>query len=180
MAKLPVLTYPAKSLKQKSVPVEKVDSRIGDLVQDMFETMYAENGIGLAAPQIGENINLIVMDVKTVDPLDEEKLISHPYCLINPKIVSEEGIITFEEGCLSCPELLVEVERSENIVVEALDAEGKPVQHSLSELTAVCVQHEMDHLQGVLLTDYISRLKRDMYKKQRVREKKNEDDQGDL
>lgn len=180
MAKLPVITFPAKSLKKKSVPVEKVTSKITDLVRDMFETMYEFNGIGLAAPQVGEHLNVLVMDVKKPDPIDPEKFISHPICLINPKIIKQEGIIFFEEGCLSCPELLVEVERSKHVIVEALDAEGRPIKLELSDLTAVCTQHEMDHLEGKLLTDYISRLKREMYRKQLVRAKKDEDDEGDV
>lgn len=180
MPRLPVLTFPAPSLKKKSVPVEKVTSRIGDLVRDMFETMYAEHGIGLAAPQVGENINLLVMDVRTEDPIDKEKEVSHPLCFINPKIVKAEGIINYEEGCLSCPELLVKIDRKQNLVVEALDIEGRVQTFNLLDLEAVCLQHEMDHLAGILLTDHISRLKRDLYRKQRIREKKDESDQGQV
>jgi|APSaa5957512576_1039674.scaffolds.fasta_scaffold54350_2 peptide deformylase len=180
MAKLPILTFPAKSLKETSVPVEEVTSRITDLVKDMFETMYDAQGIGLAAPQIGENINLLVMDVKKPDPIDDEKEISNPICLINPEIIQSEGIMEYEEGCLSCPELLVMVERAQSILVKALDAEGRPIEHKLTDLEAVCTQHEMDHLKGMLLTDYISRLKRDIYRKQRVRLREDEDDTGDV
>lgn len=168
--KLPILTYPNKILKKESVPVEKVTSKITDFVNDLFETMYAsETGIGLAAAQVGENLNVLVMDIPITDPNDPEKEIKNPFCLINPRIIKNEGVIVFEEGCLSCPELLVEVERSQNIIVEALDAEGRPVTHNFSDLSSVCVQHEMDHLKGKLLTDYISRLKRDLYRKQRIR-----------
>jgi len=180
MAKLPIITYPARSLKKKSSPVEKVTSKITDFVGDMFDAMYEFNGIGLAAPQVDEHLNILIMDVKTKDPKDEEKFISHPLCLINPKIISRDGIIFYEEGCLSCPELLVEVERSKIITVEALNEEGKPVTHQLTDLMAVCTQHEMDHLLGKLLTDYISRLKREVYRKQRVKIKKDEDDVGDV
>lgn len=177
---LPLVTFPAKSLKQPSVKVEKVTSRISDLVQDMFVTMKASQGIGLAAPQIGENLNLFVMDVDKPDPIDPEKMISNPLCLINPRIISSQGIIAFEEGCLSCPDLLVKIDRSETILVEFLDAEGRLKTLQLKELEAVCVQHEMDHLAGILLTDRLSQIKRSLYKKQRIRDKKNEDDLGDV
>jgi peptide deformylase len=180
MAKLSVLTYPTPSLRKPSRDVQDFDSRLGDLVRDMFETMYADNGIGLAAPQIGENINLLVMDVGRPDPQDPQKEVSHQICLVNPKIVQTEGVIVYEEGCLSCPELLVEVERVRNIVVEAKDSEGRPLRLALSELEAVCTQHEMDHLQGILLTDRISRLQREIYGKKRIRVRKEESDKGDL
>lgn len=181
MAKiLEVLKFPSPVLKKKSRDVEKVTSNLSDFVQDMFETMYNEEGIGLAAPQVGENLNILVMDVGQPDPKNEDKLISNPLCLINPRIVSREGQIVYDEGCLSCPELLVQVPRSQNIVVEALDAEGRLVTYNLQDLTAVCTQHEMDHLAGKLLTDYLSQLKRDMYRKQRVRQRRDDDDVGDL
>lgn len=180
MAKLPIITFPAKSLKKSSKPVEKVTSKTYDFVQDLFETMYASNGIGLAAPQVDEHLNILIMDVKKVDPTDSEKFIAQPICLINPRIIKREGIIFYEEGCLSCPELLVEVERNKIITVEALNEEGKLVTHQLTDLMAVCTQHEMDHLTGKLLTDYISRLKKEIYRKQRVRAKKDEKDLGDV
>lgn len=180
MAKLPILTYPAKSLKQESKPVKDFNSRLVDLVKDMFETMYDAQGIGLAAPQIGENIDLLVMDVPQQDLLDPEKYNPNPLCFINPKIIGRNGKIFYEEGCLSCPDLLVEVERDKDIIVEAVDVEGNPITHKLTDLTSVCLQHEMDHLAGKLLTDYISRLKRDRYKKTRIRERKDENDTGDV
>jgi len=183
MSVLEVLTFPHPILKKKSQDVEEVNSKIQELVQNMFESMYAKgNGIGLAAPQVGESLNIFVMDVPKEDPEDpedpedEDKFIKNPICMINPKIIHQEGIITWEEGCLSCPELLVEVERSNNIIVESLDAEGRPQKLTLSELESVCTQHEMDHLEGKLLVDRVSRLKRDMYRKQRVRERKDDDD----
>ncbi len=183
MAHLPILTFPAQSLKKASVPVEKVTSKITDFVHDMFETMYAAEGIGLAAPQVGENLNLVVLDVSHSDRLTETEKIAakpSPICLINPRILKSDGTIVYEEGCLSCPELIVGIERAKNIVVEALDAEGRPITVNLSDLAAVCTQHEMDHLQGKLLTDYISRLKRDVYKKQRLRARTDENDRGDV
>jgi peptide deformylase len=180
MTLLPVITFPALSLKKASVDVAKVDSRIQDLVQNMFETMYVENGIGLAAPQIGENINLFVMDVGKPDPIDPEIRLPRQICMINPKIITAEGEIQYEEGCLSCPELLVMVDRAANIQVSSLDAQGKPQVLMLSELEAVCTQHEMDHLKGILLTDKISQLQRDLYGKKLIRKRKDDADQGDV
>jgi len=179
MALLPVLTYPAASLKKKSVDVDKVSARIQDLVGIMYATMDKENGIGLAAPQIGENINLFVMDVGRPNPIDPENPLSNRICMINPKIQSADGLIQYEEGCLSCPELLVTVDRARDIVVTSLDAEGRPQILTLSELEAVCTQHEMDHLVGVLLTDRISNLQREMYAK-KVRKRRDEADKGDV
>jgi peptide deformylase len=178
MKPLTVLTYPAPSLKKPSIEVQKVDSRIQDLVQAMFETMYLEQGIGLAAPQVGENINLFVMDVGRPNPLDPEKSLPHKICMINPKILSATGEIEYEEGCLSCPDLLVKVDRAAEIVVVSLDMDGRQQTLSLNELEAVCTQHEMDHLKGILLVDKLSRLKREVYGKQRVREKKSELDKS--
>ena len=174
MAKLTVLKYPTPSLKKPSVPVEKVTKEIQALVKDMFETMHVSSGIGLAAPQVGKNLNLFVMDAQKPDPIDPEKYISNPLCLINPKIVHKDGLVVFEEGCLSCPGLLVDVKRAKDITVEFLDAKGKPQTLELTDLEAICVQHEMDHLQGILLIDHISRLKRELYRKQRLKEKKEE------
>ena len=178
--KLNVLTYPSQSLKKKSVAVKDFNSWLTDLVEAMFETMYIERGIGLAAPQVGENINLFVMDVGRPDPQDAEKILSHKICMINPRITEAEGLILYEEGCLSCPELLVEVERSKNIIVESFDPEGRPQKMALTDLEAICTQHEMDHLKGILLTDRISRLQREIYGKKRVRERKDEQDKSQL
>lgn len=187
MAKLEIVKFPNPLLKKESQEVQEVTSKITDFVQDLFDTMYGTgNGIGLAAPQVGENLNIFVMDIGKPDPLkpakddEEPELLPDPIAMINPKIVKHEGIITYEEGCLSCPELLVSIDRAKNIVVDSLDAEGRPQTLTLSDLAAVCTQHEMDHLKGKLLTDYISRLKRDRYRKQRIRERKDDDDVGDI
>ncbi len=165
MATLPILTFPAKSLKQPSAPVHKVTNEIRQLVKNMFETMAAGCGIGLAAPQVGQNIAVFVMDVGKKNPKDEKNIILTPFCLINPRILEKSGDTTYAEGCLSCPDLTVEVDRAQRVVVEALDVDGKLQQYVFEDLEAVCVQHEMDHLAGVLLTDHISRLKRELYKK---------------
>ena len=183
MARLHVITYPAPALKKPSVEVKKFDDRLRELVANMFETMYFARGIGLAAAQVGENINLLVMDVGLPDPLEPEnaeKRIPNKICLINPKIVTRAGKILYEEGCLSCPDLLVEVERDRNIVVVACNTKGQVQQHALNDVEAVCAQHEMDHLKGILLTDRISQLKREMYGKQRIRERKNAQDKSAL
>lgn len=174
---LKVLTYPAASLKKKSVDVDKVTSRLQDLIGVMYATMEKENGIGLAAPQIGENINLFVMDVGRPNPIDPENRLSNRICMINPKLTSAQGLMQYEEGCLSCPELLVTVDRARDIVVSSLDAAGRPQILTLSELEAVCTQHEMDHLVGILLTDRISSLQREMYAK-KVRKRRDDADTG--
>ena len=180
MAILPVVTYPNASLKKASKDVKDFDSWLEELVHNMFETMYAENGIGLAAPQIGENINLFVMDIQKENPLNPEETISNKICMINPKIVQKDDTILYEEGCLSCPELLVEVERAKDIIVESLDPQGQPQKLELTNLESVCTQHEMDHLKGILLTDHISRMKREKYTKARIRQRNSEDDKSVL
>ncbi|EKD51648.1 MAG: hypothetical protein ACD_62C00210G0004 [uncultured bacterium] len=169
MSLLTILTYPTKSLKEPSVPVKKVTAEIQTLVHDLFETMQGTTGIGLAAPQVGNNITLFVMDVPMPLPDDAEQTTSRPLCFINPQIVHQLGTTTYEEGCLSCPDLLVNRERASEIDVEALDADGKEFTIHLTGLEAICAQHEMDHLKGILLVDHLSRLKRDMYRKQMVR-----------
>lgn len=179
MSILPVITYPSPVLRQKNRGVTKFDSWLGDLVHNMFETMRVESGIGLAAPQVGENLNLFVMDVPKRDPLDpenEKKLIHNPICMVNPKIIKTDGKISYDEGCLSCPELIVTVERAKDIIVESFSFEGKPQVHTLTELESICTQHEMDHLKGVLLVDKLSRLKREMYGKDLIRAKKSDKD----
>lgn len=179
MAILPVITYPSPVLRQKCRDVKEFGNWLEELVLNMFETMGLEHGIGLAAPQIGEGLNLFVMNVPRRDPLDPEnqqKIIHNKICMVNPKVIQAEGQIIYEEGCLSCPELIVSVERSKDIVVQSLSVQGEPQQHSLTELEAVCTQHEMDHLKGILLVDKLSRLKREMYSKDLIRAKKSDRD----
>src|SRR3989338_2838430 len=134
---LKVLKYPNATLKKTSKPLKDVPQAIRDLARAMFETMYVENGIGLAAPQIGELIRLIIVDVPLVDPINEEKITSDPIALVNPEIKKESGFIEYEEGCLSCPELIVKVPRKSDIVVAFLDLEGKPCQIKAKGLKAV-------------------------------------------
>lgn len=179
MSLLTVLKFPDKRLREKSKLIKTVNASIQDLAKGMFETMYAEDGIGLAAPQVGETIRLIVIDVAKKDPEDPdnlEKRTPDPLTLVNPEIVSGEGLIQYEEGCLSCPELVVLVDRQAQIVVKYLDLDGKAQTLDATGLQGVCIQHEIDHLNGILLVDKISRLKRDLYKNKRLKIAKEEKD----
>lgn len=161
---LPIVKYPDPVLKKKSEPVEKVDLEIQKLVEDMFETMYAAPGVGLAAPQVGILKRILIVDIG--GRLEgNERTRPDPRVLINPTIVTREEKIVWEEGCLSLPQLIVPVERSKKIIVEALDQNGKKVKHLGEDLLAVAFQHEIDHLEGVLLVDRLSRLKRELYKR---------------
>ena len=151
MAILEVLHYPDPRLRNRARPVEHVDERVRQLVDDMLETMYAAPGIGLAAVQV--NVPLRVITIDCSEPRNE------PVCLINPTIEAEEGELEAEEGCLSVPGVYESVTRSRWIRVRALDRDGEPFELEAEDLLAVCVQHEMDHLEGKLFVDYLSRLK---------------------
>jgi peptide deformylase len=157
MALLEILHYPDKRLRTVAQPVEVVDDSIRSLVDDMFETMYAAPGIGLAATQVNVHKRVIVMD------LSAEK--NEPLCLINPEIIGSEGVEQTEEGCLSVPDIFETVERAERVVIKALDRDGKEFTLEADGLLAVCIQHEMDHLQGNLFVDYLSPLKQMRVKK---------------
>ncbi len=159
---LDIVEYPSPILKQKSDSVASVNKEVRDLISNMFETMYAAHGVGLAAAQIGLSERILIVDVGR---LENEETKPDPIALINPVIESKEGTITWEEGCLSLPELIVPVERSAKIIVTALNPDGKEIKLLGEELLAVALQHEIDHLEGVLLVDHISRLKRDLYSK---------------
>jgi peptide deformylase len=151
----PILTAPDPRLKAVSTPVENVDADVRRLIDDMIESMYAADGIGLAAVQIGVPKRVIVMD------LDQKDGKRNPRVFVNPKILwASEEKATFEEGCLSVPEIWEEVERPARIKAEHLDREGKLVTLEADGLLATCLQHEMDHLEGILFIDHISRLKR--------------------
>ncbi len=174
MSLLPVLTFPHKNLKLTSKQVKEINPTIEQLVADMFDTMYTQNGIGLAAPQVNELIRVIVVDI----PLerDPENETPDPLALINPEIIAQEGTIQFDEGCLSCPELIVLVDRFDKIKVRYQDVSGKKCELETSGLKSVCIQHEIDHLNGVLLVDRVSRLERDLYKNKRIKMAKSEND----
>ena len=170
MSILTILEFPDERLRKKAVPVKAVDAGIRKLVADMFETMYESHGVGLAATQVNVHQRIIVMDVS------EDK--KSPLCLINPEIIEKDGIEETEEGCLSVPGFFEKVKRAEHVKVSALNQEGKTFEIEARELMAVCVQHEMDHLEGVLFVDHISKIKRDLIlrkltklKKQMAKEK---------
>lgn len=152
MALLPILSYPDPRLRTIAEPVKTVDANIKQLIKDMIETMYDAKGIGLAATQVDRHIQLIVMD------LSENN--DSPRVFINPKITPlVEDKKPYEEGCLSVPDVYDSVERPVKVKIEALDGDGKPFEEIAEGLLAICIQHEMDHLNGVLFVDYLSSLK---------------------
>ena len=156
MAVRPILTVPDPKLKLVSKTVERVDDALRALMDDMLETMYAAPGIGLAAIQVGEPVRVIVMD------LAREGEEPAPRHFVNPEIVwSSEELTPYEEGCLSVPEVYDEVERPARVKVRYLNYQGEPVEDEADGIYAVCIQHEIDHLEGVLFLDHLSRLKRD-------------------
>ena len=157
MARLTILHYPDSRLRKPALPVEIVDDDVRALVADMLETMYAAPGIGLAATQVNVRKRIVVMDVS------EEK--NQPLAFINPTVLEREGESETEEGCLSVPGFYETVRRAERIRVSALDREGEPFELEASGLLAVCIQHEIDHLDGKLFVDYLSVLKRDRIRK---------------
>ena len=158
MAILDILHFPDARLRNRALPVEVVDEPIRRLVDDMFETMYAAPGIGLAAIQVNVAKRIIVIDVS--------KNHDQSLCLINPEIVDKDGEESCEEGCLSVPGVFETVKRAEHIRLRALDRDGKAFEIEEGGLLAVCIQHEIDHLDGKLFVDYLSSLKR-----QRIRKK---------
>ncbi len=165
----PILTAPDPRLKAVSKDVETVDSAIRALIDDMADSMYAAEGIGLAAIQIGQPLRVIVMDLEQKDGS------RNPRAFINPKILwASEEMATFEEGCLSVPEIWDDVERPARIRAEYLDRDGKKQEMEADGLLATCLQHEMDHLNGVLFIDHLSRLKRSMAIKKLTKAKKLE------
>jgi len=168
MALLPILTYPDPRLREVSKPVENVNAEVKQLVEDMLETMYKAKGIGLAAPQVGKLWRILAIDIRRpTDPEEEEeqelteleKKVSFPLVLINPVVVKGEGRTTYEEGCLSVPGYYEEVNRFNWVRVEALDRQGHRFSLETDGLLAICIQHEMDHLEGKLFIDRLSFVK---------------------
>lgn len=157
MALLDILCFPDARLRTKAVPVAEVTDGIREFLDDMLETMYAAPGIGLAATQVNVHQQIIVVDVS------EEK--NQPHCFINPVITKLEGEEICQEGCLSVPEYFADVQRAEKIKVKALDRDGKEFELEAEGLLAVCIQHEMDHLNGKLFVDYLSPLKQQRLRK---------------
>jgi peptide deformylase len=178
MSVLPIRIWPDPALSTRAKPVDTFTAATRTLVADLFDTMYAESGIGLAANQVGVLQQVLVLDLDPSKQADKDEavreelaewLYTRPLALINPKIVSAEGEIVWDEGCLSVPGITDSVKRKEHIVVEALDAEGKPQRIEARGLFAVCIQHEMDHLAGKVFVEYLSKLKRDVIRRKMVR-----------
>jgi peptide deformylase len=165
MSLLNILHFPDPRLRLKAKPVEHVDAAVRRLVDDMFETMYAAPGIGLAATQVNIQQRIIVIDVSDANDA--------PLCLINPEITRRDGLERMEEGCLSVPGIYDAVERAAAITVRALDREGKPFVLDADGLLAVCIQHESDHLEGKLFVDYLSELKRQRIRKKLEKQRQN-------
>lgn len=162
MAILDILHFPDARLRNLAKPVATVDDSVRQLIDDMFETMYAAPGIGLAAIQVNEARRVIVVDIT------EDR--SQPLALVNPQILTKQGAEEMDEGCLSVPGIYETVQRAEQIRVRALDRDGNPFELDCDGLLAVCIQHEIDHLDGKLFVDYLSSLKR-----QRIRKKLEKD-----
>lgn len=155
MAVLDIVLHPNDVLTTKCQPVEVVDAAVRKLATDMAETMYAAPGVGLAAPQVGVLKRLAVIDITPKDQPKDNLLV-----LINPEIIAREGTILWEEGCLSIPRVYEKIERSKKVTVRALDVDGKPFEITGEDLLAVAMQHEIDHLDGILFFDRMSVLKR--------------------
>jgi peptide deformylase len=169
MAVLEILRYPHPTLKKRSKEVERIDEGIRRLIHDMRETMYGANGIGLAACQIGVPQRVIVLDVSPIDP-------QHSFfAMINPEVISEEGEIDHEEGCLSVPDCFDKVKRKEKICVRGISPEGKEMEVAGEGILAFALQHEIDHLNGILILDRLSQLKRDIYRNKLRKEKRKEE-----
>jgi peptide deformylase len=165
MAKLTILEFPDPRLRTRASTVESVDDELRSLIDDLFETMYEAPGIGLAATQVNVHQRLLVADVSA------DK--SEPYALINPVILEKDGLTVTEEGCLSVPGYYEEVERAQHIRVKYLDRNGDDVEMEAEDLLAVCIQHEMDHLEGKLFVDYLSEAKRTRIRKKLVKEQRH-------
>ena len=163
MALLEILTYPDPVLKEKCLPVSEVTAELRSFLDDMVETMYHNQGIGLAAIQVGRTIRAIVVDVREDEEGNPQSTL---YKLINPEIIEREGSKKCEEGCLSVPGVRENVTRSEKITVRALDENAKPVEFAATGLLAICIQHEIDHLDGILFVDRLSKVRRALIKKQ--------------
>ena len=170
MALRDVLKFPDKRLQEISTPIEKITDEIRELASDMLEVMYDEPGIGLAAPQVAETIRLIVVDTEwTADGAEQSPLV-----LVNPEIVESSGEIVWTEGCLSVPDFEADVERASHVTLRASNLEGEDLEISATELQAVCFQHEIDHLDGILFIDRLSRLKRNLYTQRRKKQLRRE------
>jgi len=161
MAKRNIILHPDPRLKKTCLAVSEVDAKIGNLADDMLETMYAAPGIGLAAPQVGVDARLLVMDCAARE--EDEDAAQDPRVLINPAVTwTSDDLNTYEEGCLSIPDIYADVTRPKTVRISFTDQSGKAREEEFSGLWATCVQHEMDHLDGKLFIDYLSSVKRTM------------------
>lgn len=168
MTRLTILEYPDPRLRTVAQSVEVVDDAMRTLIDDMFETMYAAKGVGLAATQVNVHRRLIVMDIS-----DEH---NQPLVFINPEIIRREEVAVMQEGCLSVPGIWEDVERARKVRVRALDRNGQSFEREAEGLLAVCIQHEMDHLTGKLFVDYLSELKRQRIRKKLDKERRHRSD----
>jgi peptide deformylase len=164
MTKLVILEYPDPRLRKKAVPVTCVDDALRQLADDLLETMYASKGVGLAATQVDVHKRLIVLDVS------EQR--NQPLVLINPELLQAEGSAPAEEGCLSLPGIYDKLSRATHIRVRALGRDGEPFEMDADGLLAICIQHEMDHLEGKLFVDYLSELKRELIRRRLAKERR--------
>ena len=174
MAILPIVEVPDPRLRQISSPVEKVDDEVRALIRDMFETMYEAPGIGLAAIQVGVPKRILVIDLQEPE-VEDGPPVKDPRVFINPEIIKHsDEEVPYLEGCLSVPDQYAEVERPDHIRARWLDENGKAHEEQLDGLLAVCLQHEMDHLEGILFIDHLSRLKREMVLKKLAKQRKEQ------
>ena len=173
MTILPIIIAPDPLLKTKSLPVEKVDDDVRRLVSDMFDTMYYERGIGLAAVQVGLLLRILIADVTWREDANNEAVSGEQHVLINPEIVTDTGDEhVYKEGCLSFPDQFAEVTRPSGVRVKFLDINGQPQEKTYDGLLATCIQHEIDHINGIVFVDHISGLKRDMIHRKLTKLKK--------
>jgi peptide deformylase len=169
MAVLEILRYPHPTLKKRAKEVERIDEGIKRLIHDMAETMYGANGIGLAACQIGVPQRVIVLDVSPIDPRHSF------FAMVNPEVISQEGEVDHEEGCLSVPDCFEKVKRREKVRVKGISPEGKEMEIAGEGILAFALQHEIDHLDGILILDRLSLLKRQIYRNKLKKEKRKEE-----
>lgn len=163
---LDILLYPDQSLRKTAAPVDNVDGELDTLIGDMFTTMYEAPGIGLAATQVDVHRRVVVLDVSESG--------EEPLTLINPEILTEEGDVEMQEGCLSIPGIYENIKRKANIRVAAIDRDGNPFELDAEGVLAVCIQHEIDHLDGKLFVDYLSPLKRDRIRKKMLKQQRQD------
>ena len=169
MAIREIVKYPHPILKKRCEEVDRIDDELRTLIRDMIETMYSANGVGLAACQVGVPRRIVVLDVSPMDP--EKDL----FVMINPEVITDEGEVDSEEGCLSVPECTEKVKRKAKVCVKGLSPAGKEIEVTGEGTLAIALQHEMDHLDGILILDRISRLKRELYRNRLKKEKRKEE-----